>query len=120
MIKFLHTAAFTKAIALPLKTWRNWEQGWTRIDPAGLALLRLIAANPVEAIEILAATIELWRIMRDWHCRYRSDTISVILALGAVWRVSSAAVARFTLALGCVGDDRDERLTATQPLHRGP
>lgn len=42
----LSQAAFAEAIGLPVATWRNWEQGRTRIDPAGRTLLRLLAADP--------------------------------------------------------------------------
>ena len=51
-------AAFAEAIGLPVKTWRNWEQGKTRIDPAGQALLRLLAADPRRGVEVLSAPHE--------------------------------------------------------------
>lgn len=49
----LSQAAFADAVGLQVATWRNWEQGRTRIEPAGLALLRLLAADPVGALATL-------------------------------------------------------------------
>ena len=49
----LSQTAFADAIGLPVKTWRNWEQGRTRIEPAGVALLRLLAADPMGSLEKL-------------------------------------------------------------------
>ena len=54
----LSQVAFATAIGLPVKTWRNWEQGKTRIDPAGQALLRLLAADPRRGVEVLKAPHE--------------------------------------------------------------
>lgn len=45
----LSQVAFAAAVGLPVKTWRNWEQGRTRIEPAGIALLRLLDADPIGA-----------------------------------------------------------------------
>lgn len=50
----LSQVAFAEAIGLPVKTWRNWEQGRTRIEPAGVALLKLLAADTKGALGVLS------------------------------------------------------------------
>ena len=51
----LSQAEFAGAIGIPVKTWRNWEHGRTRIDPAGRALLRLLADDPLRGLRVLSA-----------------------------------------------------------------
>ena len=41
------------AVGLPVSTWRDRERGRTRIEPAGVALLRLLAADPAGALATL-------------------------------------------------------------------
>ncbi|MCC7048890.1 MAG: helix-turn-helix domain-containing protein [Alphaproteobacteria bacterium] len=48
-------AQFAAALRLPVATLRNWEQGRSRIDPAGRSLLILVARNPKQALAALAA-----------------------------------------------------------------
>ena len=38
---------------VPLKTWRNWEQGRVGLDPAVRALLDLVADDPDRAFRVL-------------------------------------------------------------------
>ena len=38
---------------VPLKTWRNWEQGRVGLDPAVRALLDLVADDPERAFRVL-------------------------------------------------------------------
>ncbi len=47
-------AAFAAAIGVPVATLRNWEQNRTRMDPSTVALMRLIAADPKNALVPLA------------------------------------------------------------------
>lgn len=42
----LSQSAFAEALGIPVSTWRNWEQGRTRVEPHGVALLELLAADP--------------------------------------------------------------------------
>jgi len=46
---------FALAIGIPVATLRNWEQGRNAIDPAGRALLILVARDPEGALATLAA-----------------------------------------------------------------
>jgi putative transcriptional regulator len=49
----LSQTAFAEALGLPVKTWRNWEQGRTRIEPAAVALLTLLTKDPVGSLETI-------------------------------------------------------------------
>lgn len=40
-------------LRVPLKTWRNWEQGRVGLDPAVRALLDLVADDPERAFKVL-------------------------------------------------------------------
>ena len=40
-------------LRVPLKTWRNWEQGRVGLDPAVRALLDLVADDPERAFRVL-------------------------------------------------------------------
>ncbi len=46
--------AFATALAIPLATLRNWEQGRTRPDPAAQSLLRAVASNPEAVLSAIA------------------------------------------------------------------
>jgi len=50
----LTQAEFAGRLGIPLKTWRNWEQGRTGTEPAVRALLALIADDPERAFKVLA------------------------------------------------------------------
>ena len=41
-------------LGLPLKTWQNWEQGRTALDPAVRGFLTLVADDPARAFRILS------------------------------------------------------------------
>jgi len=43
------------AIGIPVGTWRNWEQGRVMLDPANLALLRILWNEPEAAMRALRA-----------------------------------------------------------------
>jgi len=43
-------------LRVPLKTWRNWEQGRVGLDPAVRALLDLVAEDPDRAFRVLGTT----------------------------------------------------------------
>ncbi len=45
---------FAHAIAVPVATVRNWEQGRTSMDPAVCALLRALQREPVAVLRALA------------------------------------------------------------------
>lgn len=55
----LSQTAFAEAIGLPVATWRNWEQGRTRIEPAGRTLLRLLAVDPRGSLKALRVPAEV-------------------------------------------------------------
>lgn len=42
------------ALGIPVGTWRNWEQGRVRLDPAAHALLRIISREPAVALAALS------------------------------------------------------------------
>ena len=42
------------AIGIPVGTWRNWEQGRVRLDPAAHALLRILSREPAVALAALS------------------------------------------------------------------
>ena len=42
-------------LRVPLKTWRNWEQGRVGLDPAVRALLDLVADDPERAFRVVGA-----------------------------------------------------------------
>ena len=44
---------FARALRIPVKTLRNWEQGRTRPDPAANALFVLVNANPPRMLALL-------------------------------------------------------------------
>jgi len=44
---------FAAAIRVPVATLRNWEQGRRQLDPAAQSLMRVIWANPREALRAL-------------------------------------------------------------------
>lgn len=44
------------ALGIPVGTWRNWEQGRVRLDPAAHALLRIISRAPEVALAALSPT----------------------------------------------------------------
>jgi putative transcriptional regulator len=46
---------FAAALQIPLPTLRNWEQGRSTPDPAGRALMKIVAADPKRALRALAA-----------------------------------------------------------------
>ena len=46
---------FARALRIPLKTLRNWEQGRVLPDPAARSLLTIVAKNPKVALKALAA-----------------------------------------------------------------
>lgn len=46
--------AFAKALRVPLKTLRSWEQGRTSMDPAVASLMTLVASDPERAFQILS------------------------------------------------------------------
>ena len=50
----LTQAELARRLGVPLKTWRNWEQGRTSLDPAVQALLALVADDPERAFKVLA------------------------------------------------------------------
>lgn len=45
--------AFAKALHVPVKTIRNWEQGRSRPDPAAQALLAIVADDPARAFKAI-------------------------------------------------------------------
>jgi putative transcriptional regulator len=49
----LTQAQMAAAIGVPLGTWRNWEQGRVWLDPANLALLRIVWKEPEAAFRAL-------------------------------------------------------------------
>ena len=46
---------FARALRIPVKTLRNWEQGRTRPDPAANALFVLVNADPTRMLALLGA-----------------------------------------------------------------
>lgn len=44
---------FARALHIPVKTLRNWEQGRTRPDPAANSLFRLVNADPEKMLGLL-------------------------------------------------------------------
>lgn len=44
------------ALNIPLGTWRNWEQGRVSLEPAAVALLRVVSHAPAAALAALAPT----------------------------------------------------------------
>ncbi|MGX9980237.1 helix-turn-helix domain-containing protein [Methylobacterium fujisawaense] len=42
------------ALSIPLGTWRNWEQGRVSLEPAAVALLRIVSSNPALALAALS------------------------------------------------------------------
>lgn len=42
------------ALKIPVGTWRNWEQGRTKLEPAAVSLLRLVSLMPGQALAALA------------------------------------------------------------------
>ena len=50
----LTQAAFAQALGVPLQTWRNWEQGRTRLDPAVRSLLAVVAADHEAAFRAIS------------------------------------------------------------------
>ena len=42
------------ALNIPLGTWRNWEQGRVSLEPAAVALLRVVSRAPAAALAALA------------------------------------------------------------------
>ena len=50
----LTQAQIAERLGLPLKTWQNWEQGRTALDPAVRGFLRLVADDPARAFRILS------------------------------------------------------------------
>lgn len=48
-------AQFARALRIPLRTLRNWEQGRVLPDPAARSLLAIVAKNPKAALRALAA-----------------------------------------------------------------
>ncbi len=47
--------AFAAAIGVPLGTLRNWEQNRVPMEPAAIALMRILAHDPEAALRALAA-----------------------------------------------------------------
>ena len=47
---------FARALRVPVKTIRNWEQGRSKPDPAAQSLLALVADDPERVFEVLGAT----------------------------------------------------------------
>jgi len=46
--------AFAAALGIPLGTLRNWEQNRVTMEPAAVALLRILAHDPETALRALA------------------------------------------------------------------
>ena len=46
-------------LRVPVKTWRNWEQGRTTLDPAVRSLLDIVADDPERAFAALGTTLAL-------------------------------------------------------------
>ena len=46
---------FARALRIPVKTLRNWEQGRTRPDPAANALFVLLNADPPRMLALLGS-----------------------------------------------------------------
>jgi putative transcriptional regulator len=46
---------FARALRIPVKTLRNWEQGRTRPDPAANALFVLVNADPPKMLALLGS-----------------------------------------------------------------
>ena len=53
--------AFAEALAVPVKTLRNWEQR-ERLDPATKTLMRIVAADPDRAFKAVHG--ETWKLGR--------------------------------------------------------
>lgn len=49
----LTQAEIAARLRVPVKTWRNWEQGRTSLDPAVRALLDIVADDPARAFGAL-------------------------------------------------------------------
>jgi putative transcriptional regulator len=45
--------AFARALHVPVKTIRNWEQGRSKPDPAARALLAIVEDDPVRAFQAI-------------------------------------------------------------------
>jgi putative transcriptional regulator len=51
----LTQAEFAGALRIPLASYRNWEQGRTKPDPAARSLLHLVERDPGRVLGLLAA-----------------------------------------------------------------
>lgn len=54
----LSQAEFAGALRIPLASYRNWEQGRTKPDPAARTLLYLVERDPQRVLALLAAAAE--------------------------------------------------------------
>lgn len=72
-------------LRVPFDTWRNWETGRVRLDPAVRSLLDIVAANPTMAFAALGAGKPA-PAREDEAPRVNSETAAE-LALGSIERV---------------------------------